>query len=296
MIELSAGALRLVLDPETGGAIAALTCRGVPLLRPVIDPRLGAQHGRAVAAYPLIPYANRIAWGRFSLDGKHFMLDRNFGDHQHTIHGNGWMHAWTVQQAGDRSAVLSFDHHPDGPGAREWPFAYYAEQHFALDDDAVCVTLSVRNTGAVAWPAGLGLHPYVVRDGATRLRFEADTVWLSDADSLPCERVAVAGNFAFDRGRAVSGDPIDNCFAGWAGGAEITLLDERLSLHIEASTPFDHFQVYTPEGRDFMGLEPVSNMPDAISRMRDTADHGLQWLEPGAALSGDIWLRVESKA
>jgi aldose 1-epimerase len=294
MIELSAGALRLVLDPETGGAIAALT-RGVPLLRPVADPRLGAQHGRAVAAYPLIPYANRIGWRRFSLGGKSYALDRNFGDHPHTIHGNAWMHPWTVLHAGDRAACLAFDHDPAGGGAREWPFAYHAEQHFALDEDGVSVTLSVRNTDALAWPAGLGLHPYVVRDGATVLRFEADTVWLSDAAELPCERVAVAGNFEFDRGRAVSGDPIDNCFAGWAGEAEIALLDERLSLHIEAATPFDHFQVYTPAGRDFMGLEPVSNMPDAINRIESTADHGLTWLDPGATLSGLVRLWVEGK-
>jgi aldose 1-epimerase len=267
----------------------------VPLLRPVVDSRLGAQRGRAVAAYPLIPYANRIAWGRFSLDGKAYALDRNFGDHPHTIHGNGWMHAWTVVQAAGRTASLSFDHDPAGSGAREWPFAYHAEQHFAVDDGGVSVVLSVRNTDALAWPAGLGLHPYVVRDCATLLRFEADTVWLSDPDELPCERVAVRGSLAFDRGRAVSGDPIDNCFAGWAGGAEIALLDERISLRIEAATPFDHFQVYTPAGQDFIGLEPVSNMPDAINRMQVTADHGLQWLEPGATLSGRIRLRVESE-
>ena len=66
MIELVAGDLRVMLDPETGGAIAAFTWRDVALLRPVSDPRLGAQHERAVAGYPLIPFANRVADGRFS--------------------------------------------------------------------------------------------------------------------------------------------------------------------------------------------------------------------------------------
>jgi aldose 1-epimerase len=52
---MQAGDMRAVLDVSTGGAIASLTWRGFDLLRPVRDPRLAAQHGRAVAAYPLIP-------------------------------------------------------------------------------------------------------------------------------------------------------------------------------------------------------------------------------------------------
>ncbi len=296
MIELLAGQCRLVLDPATGGAVAAFDYGGVEVLRPVADARLAAQRGRAVAAYPLIPYANRIAWGRFSFGGESFVLDRNFGDHPHTIHGNAWMHPWVVAVSDASSAVLAFDYVPgDGGGPAEWPYAYCAEQHFALDGAGLTIRLSVENRDARPWPAGLGLHPYVVRTPHTQLRFEADTIWTNDGDSLPAERQPVQGEAEFDRGRDVSDAVIDNCFAGWGGVAEVTWPEQDFTLCLSAIVPLDHLQLYTPAGRDFLGLEPVSNMPDAINRMDLASDQGLRILAPGERLEATIRFSIREK-
>lgn len=291
-IALRAGDLELVLDPATGGAIAALTYGGVELLRPVADPRLAAQHGRAVAAYPLIPYANRIAWGRFALDGRHFEVAGNFGDHPHSIHGNGWMRAWTMAESAGQRARLTLDHRPPHDPASEWPFAFHAEQVFETRPGEVRITLSVENCDAHPWPAGLGLHPYVARTPETTLRFEADTRWTTDADSLPADRIPVAGAAEFAQARLLGWNEIDCCYAGWGGAAVVVLPECGLTLTLTAAPPLDHLQVYTPIGRDFMGLEPVSNMPDAINRMDEVADHGLQVLAPGERLAATVAILV----
>ena len=291
MIELAAGKLRLVLDPETGGAIASLTYEGVELLRPVADPRLAAQQRpRRSPAYPLIPYANRIAWGRFGFAGRSYAIDRNFGDHPHTIHGNAWMHPWHAVHTTGTSARLVFDNDP-AARAHEWPFAYHAEQLYQVRGQEIIVTLSVQNTDRRRWPAGLGLHPYIARAPGTILRFEADTIWSNDPNSLPATRTAVHGDEEFDRSREAS-STLDNCYAGWGGEVEIVTPNQPFTLTIEATPPFDHLQVYTPEGENFMGLEPVSNMPDAINRLDTIPDHGLQTLQPGATLQGQVKLRL----
>jgi aldose 1-epimerase len=287
----------LVLDPQTGGAIASLAFGEVELLRPVVDARLAAQCGRAVAAYPLIPYANRIAWGRFSFGGQSFQLDRNFGDHPHTIHGNAWMHPWTVLESAGRAARLGFDHAPpDGASAREFPFAYRAEQLFTVEESGLAIRLSVQNRDTRPWPAGLGLHPYIARTPRATLRFEADTIWTTEATGLPTEQRAVEGDTEFDRGRPVASAAIDNCFAGWSGTARIAWPEHDLALRIDAAPPLDHLQLYTPAGRDFFGLEPVSNMPDAINRLDDAAGQGLQVLAPGQSLAATIRLSIEPVA
>ncbi len=295
MIALLAGKFRLVLDPATGGAIAGLEYDGIELLRPVADARLGAQRGQAVAAYPLIPYANRIAWGRFSFGGQSFQLARNFGNHPHTIHGNAWMHPWVVVRSDATSALLAFDYAPAGGDAHEWPYAYCAKQQFVLDGQCLTITLSVENRDTRPWPAGLGLHPYVARTPRTTLRFEADTVWTTDADSLPGERQAVEGDTEFDRGRDVSAAAIDNCFAGWGGEATVHWPEHDLTLTLSATLPLDHLQLYTPAGRDFLGLEPVSNMPDAINRMDAVSDQGLRVLAPGARLEGMVRFSIAQR-
>ena len=56
---------------------------GVDLLRRAPD---GADDPLAMASFPLVPYANRIAQGRFAFDGADHQLPRNFGDHPHSIH------------------------------------------------------------------------------------------------------------------------------------------------------------------------------------------------------------------
>jgi aldose 1-epimerase len=63
-------------------------------------------------------------------------------------------------------------------------------------------------------------------------------------------------------------------------------------LTIDSGPPFDHIQLYTPPGHSYFGLEPVSNMPDAINRMAAVSDNGLRVLAPGETLSGTIRFNV----
>lgn len=292
MIELHVGDLRLRLDPETGGAIAGFTYRGAELLRPVIDPRLAAQRGRAVAGYPLVPYANRIGWGRFSFEGQDYQLARNFGDSPHTIHGNGWMRPWTTAESGPDRARLTLDHTPPQDPAEQWPFAYRAELVFTLHADVLRITLSVENRDTRAWPAGLGLHPYVARATDTTLRFEADTIWITGEDGLPKDREAVRDDREFAEGRLLAETEIDSCYAGWNRVAAVGMPDSGVTLVMTADPPLDHLQVYTPRGRDFLGLEPVSNMPNAANLMDTVADAGLQILKPGEILQAELTLGI----
>ena len=222
-IELSAGDLRLVLDPETGGAIAAFTHRGTALLRPVADARLRAQHGRAVAGYPLIPFANRLGFGRFSFGGQAFALAPNFGDEPHTIHGNAWMHAWTLIEAGPQSASLALDFEPQGGLAAEWPFAYRAEQSFELAANALRVTLRLHNTDERPAPAGLGLHPLRGARGRQHPALRGGQ-FSGRRTRTGCRRTArppmEAGSST--TAHVLTQAVIDTCYAGWGrrGGAE----------------------------------------------------------------------------
>ncbi len=283
--------MRLSLAPEIGGAILSLTYRGIDLLRPVADPRLRAQQGRAVAAYPLIPYANRIAQGRFICNGQAFQLPRNFAGSPHSIHGNAWMTPWSLMEIAHTQARLGLAFSPgDAPG---WPFAYRAEQIFTLTDDALRIELLLENRDTASWPAGLGLHPYIARSPQTTLRFQADSVFIPGRDELPAQRQAVQGATEFDGAKLLLGETeIDACYAGWGGGATIRMPETGLVLTLTAKPPLDHLQLYTPAGRDYFGLEPVSNMPDAINRMDEVADQGLVILRPGDRLKAEMTLGI----
>ncbi len=296
MIELTAGRSVLRIAPELGGSVLSYEEAGVPLFHPVVDPKLAAQKGEAIAAYPLVPFSNRVAWGKFSFGGEAFELARNFGDGPHTIHGNAWMHAWRVLDRTEARARLAFGHNPPGSGdPREWPFRYETEIDYALRPDGLDVTMTVTNTDSRPQPVGFGFHPYFPRDAATELCFLARTVWRTDPDELPDARLPVEGDWRFDPARPVAGPPIDNCYNGWFGCAAIAWPNRTLGLEVCATPPFEHLVVYTPDGKAFLAFEPASNMTNAINRL-DQPDNGLRVLRPGETLSGRVDYNVVERS
>ena len=68
---LRAGPWEAGLLPSLGGAIAYLTRDGRDVLRRAPE---GVDDPLATGCFPLVPYANRIAHGRFSFAGAAFLL------------------------------------------------------------------------------------------------------------------------------------------------------------------------------------------------------------------------------
>jgi len=80
MLTLQAGEGSLTLAPEIGGSIVGWTIGPNHVLRPPLVDALVQGSARGMAAYPLVPYSNRIDHGRFSFAGRSYQLARNFGD------------------------------------------------------------------------------------------------------------------------------------------------------------------------------------------------------------------------
>lgn len=258
VVTLRAGGLEAALSPAVGGSLLRLSLDGTDLMRRAPE---GSDDPLDMASFPLVPYANRIADGRFMFDGQDHQLPLNFGDHPHSIHGFGWQTAWTASETDDSTALLVHRH--DGDAG--WPWAYRAEQHVALTPWQLSISLSVTNIGDAPMPVGLGFHPYFLMDEATTVHFDADGLWLSTPDMLPAIHAPAdrLGNWSI--ATPVAGDSlIDNAFTGWNGIATVRRGDAvRLTL-TASDAPYLHF--YRPPGSGFFCLEPVSHMPDAINR------------------------------
>ncbi len=293
-LELAAGDARLLLCPAIGGAIGGWTWRGQPVLRPTSAEALAGNNSRLLSCFPLIPFSNRIAWGRFSFGGESFQLDRNFGDHPHTIHGNAWQRAWEVAQASADAAELVLHHDPATDTGSHWPYRYTSTLHYALRPDGLVVTIGFTNTDARAQPVGLGLHPYQPRTPLTAIALHAGSVWQTGADSLPDARLPVEGAWSFDPGHVIGPVPLDNCYTDWPGRAEITRPEHGLRLVIMADDIFRFVVVYTPAGKPHFAVEPASNMTDAVNHMATVPDHGLRVLQPGDVLRRQVRFAVEA--
>jgi aldose 1-epimerase len=284
LLSLRTGRLALELAPAAGGSIKRFTVDGSDVLRPMTEADIASRKGNNAAAYPLVPFSNRIRDGQLVFEGETFHLGRNWPGVNHPMHGDGWAHAWQVEKADGRSAEISYLHERAGSEGG-WPFRYLARQSYRLDDGRLTVRMALENLEDRPVPAGIGLHPFFLRDGETELACRCQAVWTADAEVLPVERVAVPPQWDFATSRKVDGTVLDNCFDGWDGHAAITWPNRRLRLALEASQPFRHLVIYVPPGRDFFCVEPVSHANGLV---------GLSPLGPGATLAGEIVFRISN--
>jgi aldose 1-epimerase len=247
---------QLTLDAARGGAILEFSWRDRPIFRPT--PRGAGTDPFALACFPMVPYANRIAQGRFNFGARAVHLRRNWGEHPHPLHGQGWRSPWQVSAATASSALLVFE-----GGADEWPWHYLAEQQLQVSHDGLSIKLSIENLAKSPMPVMLGLHPYFCNPHQARLHANTPRVWLTDNAALPTQEVDTPLDWSFDRTRVISAVPLDHCFTRWDGTAVIRWPDLRVDIR---ATNCAYLHVYAPSGRDFFCVEPSSAAVGALNR------------------------------
>lgn len=277
MIVLTAGDWRATLAPGLGGAVLTLDWRGQPVFRSTPD---GATDILETACFPLVPYANRIADGRFVFEGRSVQLPTLERFAPHALHGDGWLLPWTVESQTENRVEMSLDWPGDADG---WPWPWRARQIVELTGEGLSISLSMTNTGDAVMPAGLGLHPYFHRYADSRLTLSAEGVWITDVREIP-ERLAPPAEIAdWSNGLSLADAPfVDHAYAGWTGEAVIDGGGQRIVM--TADTPARWTQVYAPKGVDFFCVEPVTHRPDALNAPADEKT-GLARLAQGQSLS-----------
>ena len=294
-VELRAAPARVVLAPAIGGAIASYEWHDLPVLRSTADSALAEGDVRNFASYPLVPFSNRIADATLHWRGARYSLPRYLAGHPHAIHGNGWQRAWDVIEQGPAHATLELVHDALQARELEWPFPYRARQTFVLTESALALTMSIENTGATAFPFGLGWHPFFPRTRATVLGFTADGIWQTDPLMLPTRLEAVPAAWNFSTPRAVGDTMLDHCFVGWHPPASVRWRDRRLSVAIDAEAACTHLVVYVPRAGDHLAIEPVTHMTDAFNRAdAGERDTGTRVLAPGETFSCTMHLSVSA--
>ncbi|MGH8218217.1 MAG: aldose 1-epimerase [Steroidobacteraceae bacterium] len=247
---------RLTLVPQRGGAVRAFEWRGRNILRPT--PATAGDDPFEMACFPMVPYVNRIARGRFEFGGRVVQLERNWSGDPHPIHGQGWGAPWSIATATPSDATLIFD-----GGADEWPWRYRCEQRFALDEEGLSIELAVENLGVTPMPAMIGLHPYFPDPAHAQMHARLPRVWQTDSAALPIGQIDTPPQWALEPRRPLGAASLDHCFAQWNGVASLDWPDRRLTMRA-AGCAFLH--VYTPHGQDLFCVEPQTAPPGALER------------------------------
>jgi len=290
VLNLSSSNLELQLSPSTGGAISRFAYRGtgdpISILR---ESRTPLENVLEAASFPLVPYVNRIRGGSFTFRGKEIRLAPNMSGDPSPLHGQGWLNPWSVEQADEASALLSYRHE-----AAEWPWAYEARQEFRVDESVLCVSLNCTNTSDEQMPCGLGQHPYFPCGPETRIDTNVTFAWTVDEKVLPVAKVPAAGRYDLSD-RRICGQDLDNGFEGWTG--RVLMSDPDWPYELELSSPQARFfQIYSPASGGIFVAEPVTHANAALNAPEtDWPELGMRILEPGEEMRLDMRIEVRAK-
>ncbi|GGE05362.1 aldose 1-epimerase [Aureimonas endophytica] len=266
-----------------GGRILSLDWRmggtTVPLLH-----RCDETGPEARSAFPLVPFANRLAGNAFRFRGEDVVLAPNTADPAY-LHGDGWLGTWAVEAADGASARLVFRHEGE-------PYRYEARLGMRLEDGAGHLALEVRNTGGRPLPFGLGWHPFLPRTPETKLELRAHGFRAERPGHLPGEEAPLPADLDFASAAPLPGRWVNNGLEDWDGRARILWPERSAGLLVEADPLFAHAFLFLPDRAlapraDWFCLEPMSHRAGAHHH----ADlGGLRALAPGETLSGALRL------
>lgn len=294
--EITHGAARAVVT-EVGAALRVFEVDGVPY-----SETYGAdERPPGGAGAVLIPWPNRVAEGRWTLEGEPQQLAITEPERGNAIHGLLRHTPWTVSEHAESTVVL----HAMVPVQPGWPVPLLTSIGYSLDDTGLTVTHTVENLGGRPVPFGVGVHPYPRAGNAETddctLRLAASSVLPVEPDRLLPARPprALEGDEQdFRSGRRLAGVRLDTAF----GGATPRPDDpEQLVRHsvtdsaghgveVWADPVFGWVQVYTaaeyPDRGRAVAVEPMTCPPDALNSGTD-----LIVLEPGEGWTAQWGLR-----
>lgn len=219
-------------------------------------------------------FANRIAHGRFTLDGRTHELPRN-QDGRHHLHGGprGFgSRLWSLEAEPDATAVRLRLVSPDGDNG--YPGRLEATCRYALEGPDLLL-IEMTATSDAPTPVNLVNHSYWnLAGGGTidghRLQLHADRVLETDAELIPTGRILEVAEAGLDYRRARRlddrGPPrLDHCFlvAGEGLRPVARLLDPASGRALELRADQPGVQVYSAGKLDVPGRGGLRYGPGA---------------------------------
>ena len=265
MIELRSpdGLARAIILPEYGGRLHQLFVTvdraEEALLWSPQDPAEYAERPTRGGSFPMAPWPNRIANGRFTWEGREYQVPLD--GKPHAIHGRVYNKAWRVASLQPDECTLACEL-DDG-----WPWEGTVEQTFLMWTRRLEVCLLVNSEEV--FPVGLGWHPWLRRDafGASdvRVTVPADARYVLESNLPTGQVVPVEGVFDLRAGPSLGERRLDDCYRDLSG--DVVIDWGRLKLGIELHMPGQeltpHVQVFTPP--EALCVEPQTCAVDAFN-------------------------------
>jgi aldose 1-epimerase len=270
------------------------------------------------------PWANRLDEDAFYASGKRYAFNMGLGNVRgaHPIHGflsttNHWQ-VIEVKADGDAAWVtskLEFYRQPDWMA--QFPFAHNIEMTHRLHDGVLEVRTKVTNLSVEPMPLSIGFHPYYRLTDSPRdewtLNVGARSQWLLSPDKIPTgETEPIEKLFPNPQAVALKNYSLDHVFGDLvrdsAGCAAVSVQGKSQKLEILLGPNYRALVIFAPGprlggqppvaangrppfDRNFIALEPMVGITDAMNLAHKGLYKELQSIPPGQTWQESFWIR-----
>lgn len=218
----------------------------------------------------LFPFNDRIPGARYEYRQKQYLLPINDPENGDAIHG--FLYKTAMNTGAIKKSRYSIAAHFNGilqatPG---YPFRLKIWIQYILRKDSFEIKLKVKNMGKNSAPLSLGWHPYFrlpdfERVDSLSMKLSAEKYFETDENAIPTGKIIRVDKTAMDfrSMKRIKNANIDHAFMRTKGGAALS--DGNYCLSLQASKVFAYFQVFIPEDRKSIAIEPVTAAPNAFN-------------------------------
>jgi aldose 1-epimerase len=257
----------------------------------------------------LAPWANRLDQQGFWANEKNYNFNPNLGNVRgplpiHGLLSNSSLWHVTEAAADTKSAHvtsrLEYWKYPDLMA--QWPFAHDYEMTYTLTGGTLEVKITVTNLSTEKMPVSVGFHPYyripdVPRDQwATRL--PTRKIVVTDTRLIPTGELRP---FDLPNPVPLKDHPLDTGFTDLErdpdGRAHFSIQSGLKRIDLTFGPKYPVAVVYAPpappgEEREFICIEPMAGLTNAVNLNHAGKYPDLQLLSPGAKWTESFWIRT----
>lgn len=285
MLHIRAAGAEAVISRLAAG-LRSYAQKGVQLT----EPALAEPVAPGASGLLLAPWPNRVAGGRWLLDGVEQQLDITEVARGHAIHGLLRNVEYSVLTESPEAVRLAARIYPQ----HGYPFQLLHEVGYQIcQDGSLQVRQTLCNESAEAAPVALGAHPYLrlgdLPVGTLTLTVPAARFLPTDETLIPQGEHAVSAEQNLQGGRPLAELEMDRAYTGLSadrdGWVRTTLSaadGRRVSLRQDKTCQYVHiFATSGYPGRNkAVAIEPMSAPANALN-----SGDGLRWLSPGDSFS-----------
>jgi aldose 1-epimerase len=264
----------------------------------------------------LAPFANRLvilddrgepAEAAFYANGRKYSFDMGLGNVRGPVPIHGFLSAardWRLVEAraDGRSAWVTstLDFYRNPQWMKQFPFAHTITMTYRLQDGALEVRTEIKNMSNDPMPVAIGFHPYFQLTDSPRhewtLALDARSRWRLGPNLIPTgETEPIDRVFPNPRAIPLGELSLDDVFGDLTpdkdGRAVMSVRGKHQQIDVVLGPNYRAAVVYSPKSSNFVALEAMAGITNAMNLAHKGLYKELQSIPPGGSWVESFWIR-----